>query len=63
VVDRLVGLRVNAEDEVAGLDEPEMGSSGYPEDVVAGVRPVENELEGGPAGVPVPAMASAPEPA
>jgi Amt family ammonium transporter len=54
VVDKIVGLRVSADDEVAGLDEPEMGVSGYPEDPGT-VTPVVEPVADVP-GVPVPAM-------
>jgi len=33
VIDKVIGLRVTADEEIAGLDEPEMGIAGYPEEV------------------------------
>jgi Amt family ammonium transporter len=34
VIDAVVGQRVSAEDELAGLDIPEMGALGYPDFVL-----------------------------
>jgi ammonium transporter, Amt family len=36
VIGKLVGNRVNAEDEIGGLDVPEMGSPGYADDTLIG---------------------------
>ena len=34
VVEKIIGNRVSAEDEIAGLDMPEMGALGYPDFVL-----------------------------
>jgi Amt family ammonium transporter len=51
-IDFLVGQRVPAEDELAGLDIPEMGALGYPEFVL---KP-QHRAPGSPAEVPALSM-------
>ena len=51
VIGKLVGNRVSAQDEVDGLDIPEMGMLAYPEDPAAGVPPVSESLA--PAAAPM----------
>jgi Amt family ammonium transporter len=60
IIDKLVGLRISAEDEIAGADEPEMGVLGYPEDVGT-MTPIAEPAKD-PVGLSSPAMAEA-EPA
>lgn len=56
VLKRIGLMRSRAEDEIAGLDIPEMGVVGYPEDFVA---PDENQGAATPAPAPVPGPATA----
>jgi len=60
LVDVLIGNRVSAEVEIAGLDLPEMGALAYPEFEVATSTSSSGAL---PAPTPMPAPATAPAPA
>ena len=51
VIGKLVGNRVSAQDEVEGLDIPEMGMLAYPEDPPAAMPPPSEKLETAPAGI------------
>ncbi len=51
VIGKLVGNRVSAQDEVEGLDIPEMGMLAYPEDPPAAMPPPSETLETAPAGI------------
>jgi Amt family ammonium transporter len=62
VIDKTVGLRVPADDEIAGLDEPEMGMPGYSPDPGA-VTPIDPLPEGQAAGAAAPVLATATDPA
>jgi len=63
VIDKIVGLRVSADDEIAGLDEPEMGTNAFPEDLGT-VTPIDPPVAEPVAGGLAPAMVEAsPEPA
>jgi len=59
-VDVVIGNRVSAEVEIAGLDLPEMGALAYPEFEVATSTGSSGAL---PAPTPMPAPATAPAPA
>jgi Amt family ammonium transporter len=58
LVDKVVGMRVPAQDEIDGLDIPEMGVEGYSAEPGKVIPP---EMAG--AGVALPAMKVAEEPA
>ncbi len=58
VIGKLVGNRVSAEDEIGGLDIPEMGVLAYPDDAPAHAAMVSGTNESG-VGVTVPKVASA----
>jgi Amt family ammonium transporter len=60
LVDVVIGNRVSAEVEIAGLDLPEMGALAYPEFEIATSTTSSGAL---PAPTPMPAPASAPAPA
>jgi Amt family ammonium transporter len=60
LVDKVVGMRVKAEDEIDGLDIPEMGVAGYAAEP-GKVIPPELTPDSGP--IPAPAMKVAEEPA
>jgi Amt family ammonium transporter len=57
-MDAVMGMRVSAEEEMEGLDVPEMGTHGYPE--VQGPSTVVRHLTAGGSGFP-PSAATAPE--
>ncbi|HET9933397.1 MAG TPA: ammonium transporter, partial [Polyangiaceae bacterium] len=51
VIGKLVGNRVSAQDEIEGLDIPEMGMLAYPEDPPAAMPAPSEKLEPAPAGM------------